>query len=48
MTKTLEQIKASDLALDIQEFISERPDCNDMTVENFVYYLCDFAQGKEV
>jgi len=47
MAKTLEQIKASGLASDIQEFICERPDCNNMTVEDFVYYLLDFAQGKE-
>ena len=48
MEKTIEQIKASGLAMDIQEFTSERPDCNDMTVEDFVYYLLDFAQGMEV
>lgn len=47
MAKTLEQIKASGLAMDIQEYISERPDCNNMTVEDFVYHLLDFAQGKE-
>lgn len=27
--------------------MNQRPDCNDMTVEDFVYYLLDFAQGKE-
>lgn len=48
MEKTIEQIKASGLAMDIQEFTSERPDCNDMTVTDFVYYLLDFAQGMEV
>ena len=47
MAKTIEQIKASGLAMDIQEFISERPECNDMTVEDFIYYLFDYAQGKE-
>jgi len=47
MGKTLEQIKASGLACDIQEFTSERPECNYMTVDDFVYYLLDYAQGKE-
>ena len=46
MAKTMEQIKASDLAMDIQEFTSERPECNDMTVDDFVYYLLDYTQGK--
>ena len=45
MAKTMEQIKASGLATDIQEFTSERPECNDMTVEDFVYYLFDFSRG---
>ena len=44
MAKTLEQIKASELAMDIQEFTSERPECNDMSVEDFVFYLLDFAR----
>ena len=44
MAKTLEQIKASGLAMDIQEFTSERPECNDMSVEDFVFYLLDFAR----
>lgn len=47
MEKTLKQIKASGLVMDIQEFISDRPWCNDMTVEDFIYYLLDFNQGKE-
>lgn len=46
MEKTLEQIKASGLVMDIQEFISDKPECNDMTVEDFIYYLLDFNQGK--
>ena len=47
MAKTMEQMKASGLAMDIQKFASERPKCNDMTVEDFVFYLLDYAQGKE-
>ena len=47
MAKTMEQIKASGLAMDIQEFTSERLECNDMTVEDFVFYLLDYAQEKE-
>ena len=47
MAKTLEQIKASGLAMDIQEFTSERPECNNLTVEDFVFYLLDYAQAKE-
>jgi hypothetical protein len=47
MAKTLEQIKASGLAMDIQEFTSERPECNNLTVEDFVIYLLDYAQAKE-
>lgn len=47
MAKTLEQIKASGLAMDIQEFVSDRTECNDMTVEDFVYYLLDFSQGNK-
>lgn len=47
MGRTLEQIKASGLAMDIQEFTSDKPDCNDMTVEDFVYYLLDYANGRE-
>ena len=47
MAKTLEQIKASGLAMDIQEFTSDKPECNDMSVEDFVYYLLDYSQGKE-
>lgn len=47
MARTLEQIKASGLAMDIQEFTSDKPDCNDMTVEDFVYYLLDYANGRE-
>ena len=47
MARTLEQNKASGLAMDIQEFTSENPDCNNMTVEDFVYYLLDYANGRE-
>lgn len=47
MGRTLEQIKASGLAMDIQEFTSDKPDCNDMTVEDFVYYLLDYANVRE-
>ena len=47
MAKTLEQIKASSLAMDIQEFTSERPECTNMRVEDFVFFLLDYAQGKE-
>ena len=47
MARTLEQIKASGLAMDIQEFTSDKPDCNDMTVEDFVYYLLDYAYERE-
>ena len=43
----MEQIKASGLAMDIQEFVCERPECNDMTVEDFVFYLLDYAQGNK-
>jgi hypothetical protein len=39
--------KAFGLVMDIQEFISDKPECNDMTVEDFIYYLLDFSQGKE-
>lgn len=46
MAKSLEQIKASGLAMDIQEFTGGHPECNDMTVEDFVYHLLDFS-GKE-
>lgn len=46
MAKSWRQIKAESLAMEIQEFTSDRPDCNDMTVENFVYYLLDYSQGK--
>ena len=47
MTKTLEQKKASDLAMDIHEFTSDRPECHDMTVDQFLYYLLDVAEGKK-
>lgn len=47
MARRLEQIKASGLAMDIQEFTSDKPDCNDMTVEDFIYYLLDYATGRE-
>ena len=43
--KSLKQIKASSLAMDIQEFTSEHQECNDMTVEDFVYYLLDYARN---
>lgn len=47
MVRTLKQIKASSLAMDIQEFTSDKPECNDMSVEDFVFYLLDFARGIE-
>lgn len=47
MAKTLRQIKASSLAMDIQEFTSDHSECNDMSVEDFVYYLLDYANGRE-
>ena len=45
MAKTLEQIKASSLAMDIQEFVSDKPECNEMSVEDFIYYLLDYSRG---
>lgn len=41
MGKTLEQMRAENLALDIQEFLTARPECTSMMVEDFVYYLLD-------
>jgi len=46
MAKTIEQIKAEGLAMDIQEFTSGHPHCNDMSVEDFVFYLLDFYKGE--
>lgn len=46
MAKTLRQIKASSLAMDIQEFTSDHSECNDMSVEDFVYYLLDYSRSK--
>jgi len=46
MDKTIEQIKAEGLAMDIQEFTSGHPHCNDMSVEDFVFYLFDFYRGE--
>ena len=46
MAKTLEQIKASRLAMDIQEFTAGYPECNGMTVEDFVYHLLDFSRKE--
>ena len=46
MTKTIEQIKAEELAMSIQEFTSSHTKCNDMKVEDFVYYLLDFYRGE--
>lgn len=48
MARTIEQVKASGLAMDIQEYTSDKPECNDMRVEDFVYYLLDYAQGKNM
>ena len=47
MARTLEQIKASGLAMDIQEFTSDKPIFHEMTVEEFVYYLLDYASGRK-
>lgn len=46
MAKSLEQIKASRLAMDIQEFTDCYPECNDMAVEDFVYHLLDFSRKE--
>lgn len=46
MAKTLRQIQASSLAMDIQEFTSDHSECNDMSVEDFVYYLLDYSQSQ--
>ena len=32
--------------MDIQEFTSDHSECNDMSVEDFVYYLLDYSQSK--
>lgn len=44
MAKTLEQMKAAALAMDIQEHIAGYPECSGMTVEDFVYHLLDIAK----
>lgn len=46
MARTLRQERAQSLALDIQEYTAENPECNSMTVEDFIYYLLDF--NKEI
>ena len=38
-------MKAAKLAMDIQEFTDGHQECNDMTVEDFVYHLLDFSRG---
>ena len=40
-----ESEKASRLYDAIQEFISDKPECNGMTVEDFGYHLLDIAKG---
>lgn len=46
MAKTLEQIKAPGLAMDIQEFTAGHSECNGMIVEDFVFYLLDFSRKE--
>lgn len=45
MTKARE--KAARLYDSIQEFISDRPECKNMTVEEFGYTLLDISSGKD-
>lgn len=46
MAKTIEQKNAEKLALLIQEFTIDNPECNDMRVEDFVFHLLDFYKGE--
>ena len=45
MTKKRE--KAARLYDSIQEFISDRPEYNEMTVEEFGYTLLEISSGRE-
>lgn len=42
-----EREKAARLYDSIQEFISDRPECNEMTVEEFGYTLLEISSGRE-
>ena len=46
MSKKLRE-KAARLYDAIQEFISDNPEYNEMTVEEFGYTLLDISRGKE-
>ena len=45
MAKTLRQIQASGLAMDIQEWTSDNPGLGEMTVDDFVFYLLDYYKN---
>lgn len=45
MAKTIEQVNAEKLAMLIQEFVIDKPECNEMSVEDFVFYLLDFFRN---
>lgn len=46
MSKTIEQIKVENLAMEIQEFTCDHPECNNMTVEDFVFHLLDYHKSE--
>lgn len=47
MAKTLIEQKARNLALEIQSFTADNEECNEMTVEEFIFWLLDYKETEE-
>ena len=47
MSKTLREQRARNLALEIQSFAAEDESCNEMTVEEFIFWLLDYKEKEE-